>query len=152
MGGAHFAKGTSSVVYCISSGYSFFGGYHVMGTKVVLAICCCILSACAASREGQKYPANEKKYAVAYCLSNSYPNSEFSEDSVYVSGAYLQKGDFGLDMYEEIREFVSSYRKKRYLSKHDRNLNIMQCIDLYESKDLEQLIGEIADNPIESAD
>ncbi len=111
-----------------------------MGTKIILCICCLFFSACATSSEALSAPENEKKYAVAYCLSNSYPDSGFSKDAGYISGAYLQKGNFGLDMYEGIRKFVSSYREKSYVSKHDRNLNIMQCIDLFESKKLEQLI------------
>ncbi len=111
-----------------------------MGTKIILCICCLYLNACAISSNTLTVPENEKKYAVAYCLSNSYPDSAFSKDAGYIAGAYLEKGNFGLDMYEGIREFVSSYREKSYVSKHDRNLKIMQCIDLFESKELEQLI------------
>lgn len=115
-----------------------------MGAKIITCLLCSIISSCAATSIPQTNISNEKKYAIANCLANSYPDSEFSSDAKHISGAYLQKGEFGLDMYESIREFVSKYRKKGYVSKHDRNLNIMQCIDLYESEELVTLINEFA--------
>ncbi len=119
---------------------------NVMGAKIITCLLCSIICSCAVTSKSQNNFANEKKYAIAYCLASSYPESEFSSDARHISGAYLQKGEFGLDMYESIRQFVSIYRKNAYLSKHDRNLNIMQCIDLYESKGLVSSINEIANN------
>jgi hypothetical protein len=75
-------------------------------------------------------------------LSYAYENTEYSKDAGYVSGAYIQKGDLGLNVYEAIRDYVTIYKQKKYLSKHDRNLNIMQCIgiDLIESAELLSVI------------
>jgi hypothetical protein len=103
-----------------------------------------------AKKKGSQY-SNELKYAVAYCLSKSYPNSEFSEDAAYISGAYLQNGIYGINMYEEIRSFVDTYRNQPLASKYDKNLNIMQCINLYEFVPLKNLINEIA-NKFDTAD
>ncbi len=112
-----------------------------MGAKLASALLCCTMTASCAAPGAQDYPPlNEVKYAVAYCLSKSYPDSEFSADAGYISGAYLQKGDYGIDTYEAIRDFVDSYRSQPLPSKHDKNLNIMQCIDLYESAPLKELI------------
>jgi len=111
-----------------------------MGTKIATCVLCSIVSSCAVTSNSQYNFNNEKKYAAAYCLAASYPDSEFSSDAKHISGAYLQKGSFGLNMYEDIRQYVSTYRKKPYLSKHERNLTIMQCIDLYESDELADLI------------
>lgn len=114
-----------------------------MGAKIALAtLCCAMTTSCATPDTTDRPPLNEVKYAVAYCLSQAYPNSEFSEDAAYISGAYLQKGDYGIDMYEDIRDFVDNYRKEPLLSKRDQNLNIMQCIDLYESGPLKSLLRE----------
>ena len=79
-------------------------------------------------------PNNKLKYAIAYCLNKAYPDTEFSKDSKHISGAYLQKGSYGLDTYESIREYVDEHTSKEYLSKRDRNLKIMQCIDLIDSQ------------------
>lgn len=83
---------------------------------------------------------HEVKYAVSYCLSSAYPESQFSKDASYVSGAYIQKGSRGLHIYESIRNFVDSYISKKYISKHNKNLVIMQCVDLSTSHELEQLL------------
>lgn len=114
-----------------------------MRVKVVIGLVCLMTMSCATTGTLLKAQENEMKYAVAYCLSQSYPNSEFSNDAEYVAGAYLQKGSFGIDMYEKIREYVSQYRSEKYVSKHDRNLNVMQCIDLYDSRELSSLIHDI---------
>lgn len=120
-----------------------------MGIKIALCLCCVFFSACATSRGYLESHENEKKYAVSYCLSRSYPHTEFSKDAGHISGAYLQKGDFGLDMYEQIRIFVDSYKDKKYLSKHGRNLYIMQCIDLFESEELAKIIEKAANKSIQ---
>lgn len=114
-----------------------------MGAKIASVLLCCVATAsCATPETTDRSKLNEVKYAVAYCLSESYPESEFSKDAGHVSGAYLQKGDYGIDTYETIRNFVDSYRREPLLSKHDRNLNIMQCIDLYESDSLRALVNK----------
>ena len=92
---------------------------------------------------------NEVKYAVSYCLSKTYQGTEFSSDAVYISGAYLQKGTYSLDMYESIRSFVDSYIQIKYVSKHDRNLDIMQCLDLSASTELGSVITKMANKASE---
>ncbi len=111
----------------------------VMGVKIVVILSVALSSCTNASITNIKQN-NEFKYAVSYCLSQAYPETKFSSDSKYVSGAYIQKGEFGIDMYEKLREFVDSYRDKKYQSKHDRNLDVMQCLDLYGSTDLAAVI------------
>ncbi len=49
-------------------------------------------------------------------------------------------------MYESIRDFVDAYTQKRYVSKHGKNLNIMQCVDLSVSSDLSSVISKTANN------
>ena len=120
-----------------------------MGIKIVCMASFILLSACTTMQEGTKSLNNEKKYAVAYCLSKTYSDSQTSKDTGYISGVYLQKGDFGLDMYEEIRAFVSLYKEKPYNSKNERNLDVMQCIDLFDSKALNQIIKQKPDMQME---
>ena len=116
-----------------------------MKNKIACCLTFIIICSCTPSQDKPKVGINELKFAVAYCLSKSYPDSACSEDSSYVSGAYLHKGHHGIDMYEKIRQFVESYRKEAYVSKHGRNLSIMQCIDLYDSDNLMKLIHNNAD-------
>lgn len=106
----------------------------------ILAIMC---SSCTTANQEVKYN-NEVKYAVSYCLSKIYPNSNFSTDAAHISGAYLQKGSYGLGMYESVRDFVDSYTQKKYISKNGKNLGIMQCIDLSASSELSAVIHKMA--------
>jgi hypothetical protein len=121
-----------------------------MGIKIITFLTSLLLISCATpvSPPPPYDYANEKKYAVAYCLYSIYENTEFSRDAGYVSGAYIQKGDFGLDMYEGIREYVNIYRKNKYRSKNERNLSIMQCVDLVESAELLDEMQRIANKNI----
>ena len=98
------------------------------------------------TQEGATPPElnNEINYGIAYCLSQAYPGSEFASDSLYISGSYLQKVDFGIHVYEAIRDFVDAYRQKRMVSKHGRNLDIMQCLELSNSKEFRAVIEKSA--------
>jgi hypothetical protein len=120
-----------------------------MGTKIVVVVACMVLASCAAHGSQNREITNESKYGVSYCLSLSYSDSGFASDAKYVAGAYLQNGEFGVDMYEAIRGFVENYRKTPYLSKHGRNLDIMKCLDLFGSEELGHLIEEIANKSIQ---
>ena len=114
-----------------------------MGSRIILCLYAIGLCSCAFASEKTNTVqdiSNEKKYAVAYCLSKSYPDSEFSSDSKHVAGAYIQKGSLGIDVYESIRNHVDLYIERPYVSKHEVNLNIMQCIDLYGSESLDLVI------------
>jgi Type VI secretion system (T6SS), amidase immunity protein len=86
---------------------------------------------------------NGVKYAVSYCLSKAYKGSEFSRDAKLMSGSYIQNGSYGIDVYESIREFVDTYTKQKYMSKHGNNLDIMQCIDLSGSSELNSVIAKM---------
>lgn len=95
------------------------------GRTIIVAFLLLAASCAQTSLEADdKDMANGVKYAVAYCLSNTYAGSEFAADALYVSGSYIQTGRNGLSVYAAIREFVDACRRTRYLSKHDRNLDI----------------------------
>ncbi|WP_281560801.1 T6SS amidase immunity protein Tai4 family protein [Thalassomonas sp. RHCl1] len=105
-----------------------------MDARIIISLMF-LCTSCAVIKEEPVY-TDELKYAVSYCLSKAYSDSVFSKDAAYVSGAYLQKGKYGLNVYESIREFVDLYRQEAYNSKHNRNLAVMQCVDLSTSSEL----------------
>lgn len=119
------------------------------GAMKMVALFSLILTSFAIADDSKSVVENELSYAVAYCLSHSYPNTEFSNDAKYISGTYIHKGSFGIDMYEDIRAFVDEYMKNKYTSKYKKNLNIMQCIDLYHSKGLIETINANINKPIQ---
>lgn len=112
-----------------------------MGAKIAWPVLCLAVAGCAAGTDAHRSAFNQEKYAIAYCLALAYPGSEMSRDARYVAGAYLQQGESGIDVYERVRDFVDEYREKTYVSKHDVNLNIMQCLDVISSPELAQAIS-----------
>lgn len=112
-----------------------------MGWKIFLCSICLFFSFHAAALETQQNIPNEVKYAIALCLSISYPNTEFSSDASYIAAAYQQKGAYNPNVYEEIKSFVVNYSHNKYASATNHNLSIMQCVDLYDSNDLDLIIN-----------
>ena len=117
-----------------------------MGAKIICTVLCLVVSGCATKPESNPRSLVEEKYAISYCLAEAYPDSEVSRDARHVAGAYLQKGKSGIDVYEQVRAFVDEYRKEPYVSKYDRNLNIMQCLDLFGSEELAHTVRNGANN------
>jgi len=123
-----------------------------MGIRVIFFVLIIFLASCTSvhKKETPSEMSNGIKYSIAYCLSKTYPNSEFSSDSRHISGSYIQVGSYGIQVYESIRKFVNAYQQKKYVSKHNRNLNIMKCIDLLESNKLKVVIEQSANKKINS--
>ena len=117
------------------------GKGNVMRARIAWSVLCLVVAGCATGTDAHHSVFNEEKYAVSYCLAQAYPDSEMSRDARYVAGAYLQNGESGIDVYERVRAFVDEYREEPYLSKHEVNLRIMQCLDLISSAELAQAIS-----------
>ena len=119
---------------------------------MIVVVACSSLFSYAVNATPEHVNTGGVKYAVSYCLSLSYPDTVFSSDARYVAGAYLQGGNFGIDVYESIRAFVDEYRNTPYLSKHDKNLDIMRCVDLMGSDELYRLIGSLVNRSTNSGE
>ncbi len=117
-----------------------------MDIRIIFFVPIFFLASCASVHVKNTTPEmnNGLKYGVAYCLSKTYPNTEFSSDSQYISGSYIQIGSYGIHVYESIRDYIDIYLQKKYVSKHNKNLDIMQCIDLLESRELKDIIDRSA--------
>lgn len=108
-----------------------------MGAKLITIASLAFLVACShlAPKESGDSGGFLIEYAIAYCLSKSYVGTDYSSDARHIAGAYLQKGESGLDKYQSIRNYVDQHIEKDYTSKHGRNLEIMRCIDLVNYKE-----------------
>jgi hypothetical protein len=113
-----------------------------MAPKIIYILLATVLLGCATAPKPNLSSTNEQKYAISFCLAQSYPSTPMAADAIHVAGGYLDKGSHGIDMYEGIREYVLKYKSTSYLSKENKNLSIMQCLDLFESKELKNLINQ----------
>jgi hypothetical protein len=78
-----------------------------------------------------------KNYVFCRCLSNIYPdfNNNFSDGSI---ATY----DFQLQSTEKIDTFINVWlSKNKYRSVEDNALGVQRCLDLYNSKALDSVIG-----------
>ncbi len=98
------------------------------------------------SCRGQKIntrKSNLKKFVLCQCIYNGVPEKSNLLKSDGSAAMYVQIGNYDIEYYEEAVEFVKNYLVKaenRYNSKTKANLTIAKCINLYESKELEEFI------------
>jgi hypothetical protein len=87
----------------------------------------------------QRERAILKKYAFCRCLISRYPQDSFLRRDGALAG-YEEIGSYGNRAYEEVDSLVAKWCRKKYSSKYKRNLYLMQCIDLYDSPELDSLV------------
>ncbi|AKQ44931.1 hypothetical protein TH63_03705 [Rufibacter radiotolerans] len=80
-----------------------------------------------------------KRVAFCSCLYKSNPKSDFWENEGSAAG-YFETGNFGIDAMETIDSMALEISKKKYSSKLDKRLDIMKCMDFYNSKELEDKV------------
>lgn len=89
-----------------------------------------------------KERANLKKYALCKCLLNNYP-----DDSVLIYDGsmegFFEMGAYGNHAYELVDSLIKKRCRIKYISKHQKKLFIMRCIDIYDSKELDSLVKSL---------
>ena len=80
-----------------------------------------------------------KNFALSACINQGYTSDEVVKDSKAAAGGYLELGRFPYQAHEEAAALARKFLAKEYLSIHGDKLTLMKCIDLFNSKELEQL-------------
>lgn len=71
--------------------------------------------------------------------------NQTSKDDAYASAAaYLERGKQPMEAYEKLDELAIRYAKLTYGSVSGSKLNTMKCIDLFNSKELDELAGKLS--------
>jgi len=81
-----------------------------------------------------------RKYAFCRCLISRYPQDSFLRKDGALTG-YEEIGSYGNKAYDAVNSFVEKWCRTKYNSKYKRNLYLMQCIDLYDSPELDSLVA-----------
>lgn len=84
-----------------------------------------------------------KNWALSTCLGKIANNEAMQKDAAATAGAYLEFGNQGPEVYEQISQLVRQYVKRRYQGAAASEFNTMKCIDLYHSKALNSLLSHI---------
>jgi hypothetical protein len=91
--------------------------------------------------------ANLKKYALCKCLIEKYPTDTLLRLDGSLMG-YIEIGSYGNNSYDVVDSFIAAKTVIHYSSKDKRSLYLMQCIDIYNSVELDSLVKELDKNVI----
>ncbi len=84
-----------------------------------------------------------KNWAVSRCLAEVYADPKTKDDANATAGAYLEAGRQPIGAYEALGVIVSKYASLKYGSVAGSELNTMKCIDLLNSRELDELAGKL---------
>jgi hypothetical protein len=80
-----------------------------------------------------------KNFALSACIADGYKSDEVTKDSRAAAGGYLELGSFPFEAYEEAASLGKTFLAKDYQGKSGEQITLMKCIDLFHSKELDQL-------------
>jgi hypothetical protein len=80
-----------------------------------------------------------KNYAFCRCIVQQAPNDSLLRHDGSLGG-YVEIGSYNEKAYSTIDSFVSKQKFEKYRSKNKVPLSLMKCLDLYNSKELMNLI------------
>jgi hypothetical protein len=117
-----------------------------MGIAQLVVIVCSVylMSACHAADHRFKQESEKtlfSNFTLALCLGMAYEkdSQKLASDVGKAASGYAEFGHMDLEAYEEARELIKTWLKKDYQSKTGGQVEIMKCIDLFESEDLTNL-------------
>jgi hypothetical protein len=113
----------------------------ISGT-VILALA----QAQAQSGDASKYSQKTllKSWALSRCLGQVYSDPKTKEDANATASAYLEFGRQPVEAYDVLSELVNKYANQRYTGSVKSEFNTMKCIDLFHSRELEELTGRLS--------
>jgi hypothetical protein len=80
-----------------------------------------------------------KNFALSTCIADGYKSDDVVKDSNAAAGGYLELGSFPFEAYEEAASLGKKFLAKDYQGKSGEQITLMKCIDLFHSKELDQL-------------
>ncbi len=105
-----------------------------------------VITCHAEAAERRHYTATQylKNYALSACLADGYKATEVVNDATAGANGYKELGSLSIEAYNDALVLVRSFLKKEYPSQSGEPLTVMKCIDLYNSKELDQLARRYA--------
>jgi hypothetical protein len=80
-----------------------------------------------------------KNFALSVCLADGYASGEAEKDSLAVASGYSELGDLPFEAYEEAESLARTFLAKEYKSVSGQRLILMKCVDLFHSRELDQI-------------
>lgn len=80
-----------------------------------------------------------KNWALSVCLAKISKDPEAKNDANATASAYLEFGHQRIESYDALRNLAERYATRRYGGSIKSEFNTMKCIDLFHSKELDDL-------------
>jgi hypothetical protein len=98
----------------------------------------------AQSTESYSQPALLKNWALSVCLATVAKDAADRQDANATASAYLEFGHQPIEAYDKLRALAEQYASKKYGGSIQSDFNTMKCIDLFHSKELNDLAGKLS--------
>ena len=85
-----------------------------------------------------------KNWAFSVCLAEISKDANERDDANATASAYLEFGQQPLEAYYALRDLAKSYANRKYSGSIKSEFNTMKCIDLYNSKELDNLAEKLS--------
>jgi hypothetical protein len=99
------------------------------------------LAACATTSAPASHAEADvlKNWALCRCIGKAAHNEPFGDDASKSAAAYLEQGSGKIETYQRIDALVDSYLARKYTGSVPSSYQMMKCIDLFRSRELERV-------------
>ena len=87
-----------------------------------------------------------KNWALSICFAQISKDAYNKDDAGITAGAYLEYGKGPIEDYDELRKIVKKYINLKYSGSVQSNYDTMKCIDMFHSKELNNLVKKLVKN------
>ncbi len=84
-----------------------------------------------------------KNWTLSVCLAKISKDPGAKEDANATASAYLEFGLQHIEAYDALRKLAEEYANRKYGGSIKSDFNTMKCIDLFHSKELDDLTRKI---------
>ncbi len=84
-----------------------------------------------------------KNWALSICFYGITKDQATKDDASSTASAYIEFGHQQMQVYHELGKLVKEFIAKKYDGSIPSDFNTMKCIDLYHSKELDQLVNKL---------
>lgn len=114
-----------------------------MRTVLILGLSVCLVQQSSAHISKTEHYSQDmllKNWALSRCLAKSYDDKTVRNDANATASAYLEYGKQSIEVYNQLDELVDKYVSLTYSGSVKYDFNTMKCIDLYHSKELQEMV------------
>jgi hypothetical protein len=85
-----------------------------------------------------------KNWALSVCLAKISKDTTEREDANATASAYFEFGQQHIEAYDALRKLAEQYANRKYGGSIKSDFNTMKCIDLFHSKELNDLTSKFS--------